>query len=123
MAAPPRAVGGLTRADDGTARRLVNGATRKASIRVPMAASAAAAVARSAHDDKALASAVAKSLGSLGGGGGRTGMVGSKSAPVLSQRTPQPKQYTKYDGHGRLIKTITPPRRASVHRQLPPLRR
>ena len=89
-----------------------------------MAASAAAAVGRSAHNDKALASAVAKSLGSLGGGGGRAGMVGSKSAPVLpSQRTPQPKQYTRYDGHGRLIKTITPPRRASVHRQLPPLRR
>ena len=51
-------------------------------------------------------------------------MRGSKGAPVPSQRTPQPpKQYTKYDGHGRLIKTITPPRRASVHRQLPPLRR
>ena len=115
MAAPPRAAGGLTRADDGTARRLVNGATRKASIRVPMAARATAA-----HDDKALASAVAKSLGSLGGGG-RAGMVGSKSAPVLSQRTPQPPKYTKYDGHGRLIKTITPPRRASLHRQLPPL--
>ena len=59
VAAPPRAAGGLTKADDGTARRLVNGATRKASIRVSMAASAAAAVARAAHDDKALASAVA----------------------------------------------------------------
>ena len=46
-----------------------------------------------------------------------------KAKLLPSQRTPQPKQYTKYDGHGRLIKTITPPRRASVHRQLPPLRR